>query len=244
MLWKYACTCITIINLVDGLRQLNQQKWIWRLFSFIILQLYCQRKKGRNNNIGYAYFKGTISLVQTHSRCFTDSQFVVVRSLLDYQQPNADQFKQMCISKCCKIVINQFVDCAVYFVSLVQFCLLMQTFPPSSTENPHLAYESGTCYLTPGRIYFKPKCWEDKLSWAFLLCFQGLYVHALIWDVRQSGIIISESGNKHFHRKSADPRTGINSLFTKIIYWVRQHEILWYLRQLDSVIELDIFNEQ
>lgn len=169
---------------------------------------------------------------------------LVVRSLLDYQQPNADQFKQMCISKCCKIVINQFVDCAVYFVSLVQFCLLMNTFPPSSTESPHLAYESGTCYLTPGRIYFKPKCCEDKLSWAFLLCFQGLHVHALIWDVRQSGIIISESGNKHFHRKSAEPRTGINSLFTKPIYWVRQHEILWYLRQLDSVIELDIFNEQ
>lgn len=41
----------------------------------IILQVNCQRKKGRNNNIGYAYFKGTISLVQTHSRCFTDSQF-------------------------------------------------------------------------------------------------------------------------------------------------------------------------
>lgn len=122
----------------------------------IILQVNCQRKKGRNNNIGYAYFKGTVLFKLTVGVLLIVN--LVVRSLLDYQQPNADQFKQMCISKCCKIVINQFVDCAVYFVSLVQFCLLMNTFPPSSTENPHLAYESGTCYLTPGRIYFKPKC--------------------------------------------------------------------------------------
>lgn len=44
-------------------------------FYYFTSILSCQRKKGRNNNIGYAYFKGTISLVQTHSRCFTDSQF-------------------------------------------------------------------------------------------------------------------------------------------------------------------------
>lgn len=57
-MYMYHYHQLLILKLVDGLRQLNQQKWIWRLFSFIILQVYCQRKKGRNNNIGYAYFKG------------------------------------------------------------------------------------------------------------------------------------------------------------------------------------------
>lgn len=172
MLWKYACTCITIIiellilKLVDGLRQLNQQKWIWRLFYKYIVR---GKREGIITLVMHilkepsVLFKLTVGVLLIVN--------LVVRSLLDYQQPNADQFKQMCISKCCKIVINQFVDCAVYFVSLVQFCLLMKTFPPSSTENPHLAYESGTCYLTPGKIYFKPKCWEDKLSWAFFIVF-------------------------------------------------------------------------
>lgn len=44
-------------------------------FQFYYFTSILSEKKGEGINIGYAYFKGTISLVQTHSRCFTDSQF-------------------------------------------------------------------------------------------------------------------------------------------------------------------------
>lgn len=61
-MYMYHYHQLLILKLVDGLRQLNQQKF--GDFSVLLFYKYIVREiRGRNNNIGYAYFKGTISLV-------------------------------------------------------------------------------------------------------------------------------------------------------------------------------------
>lgn len=99
-------------------------------FQFIFFFLHYQRKRGRNINIGYSYLKELAVLLKLTVGALLIVNFVV-RILLDYQQPNADQLIQADVhSICSKIVINQYVDCIVYFVSLVRFCLFMDTFLP------------------------------------------------------------------------------------------------------------------
>lgn len=118
-----------ILKLVDGLKQniINE----FGDFSVVLFYMYIVREKGEGiitlvmhilKELLAVLFKLTVGALLIVN--------FVVRILLDYQQLKADQFKQMCISKCCKIVINQFVFCIVYFVSLVQFCLFMNTFLP------------------------------------------------------------------------------------------------------------------
>lgn len=99
-------------------------------FQFYFIFLHYQRKRGRNINIGYAYIKELAVLLKlTVGASITDSQFCcqnfIRLSATEYRSIQADVH-----SICSKIVINQYVDCIVYFVSLVRFCLFMDTFLP------------------------------------------------------------------------------------------------------------------
>lgn len=79
-------------------------------FQFYFFFLHYQRKRGRNINIGYSYLKELAVLLKLTVGALLIVNFVV-RILLDYQQPNADQLIQADVhSICSKIVINQYVE--------------------------------------------------------------------------------------------------------------------------------------
>lgn len=62
-------------------------------FQFYFIFLHYQRKRGRNINIGYSYLKELAVLLKLTVGALLIVNFVI-RILLDYQQPNADQLIQ------------------------------------------------------------------------------------------------------------------------------------------------------